>query len=216
MPRRPSRRSAPVVLVFLKAPRPGFVKTRLAAEIGDAAATKLYRHLAERQVAAIPAKWRTEIHYAPRGARTTMTDWLGSRPSYRLQRDVDLGARLTAAFAQAFEHGAERVIAVGADCPDLDAAWLGTAAARLDKADIVIGPARDGGYYLIGLRRPTPAVFEGIPWGTSGVLQETLARVRDLDAEVALLAEKEDIDDGPSFRRYRQRQSRAAKALAAR
>jgi uncharacterized protein len=201
----------------LKAPRRGFVKTRLAAEIGDAAATQVYRELARRQIAVIPAEWRTEIHYTPRGSRTEMVSWLGSRPHYRLQRGVDLGARLIAAFAQVFRQGAERVIAVGADCPALDGACLRTAVARLDEADVVLGPARDGGYYLIGLRRPMPAVFAEIPWGTSEVLQKTLARVRAVGAKIALLDEKEDIDDGPSFRRYEKRQfSRARASVSAR
>jgi rSAM/selenodomain-associated transferase 1 len=231
MPRNPSRHSlhriryratransgsAPVVLAFLKAPRRGFVKTRLAAVIGDAAATKVYRELARRQIAVIPAEWRTEIHYTPRGSRTEMVSWLGSRPHYRLQRGVDLGARLIAAIAQAFRRGAVRVIAVGADCPDLDAACLRTAVARLDAADVVLGPARDGGYYLIGLRGPLPAVFEAISWGTPEVLQQTLARVRAIGAKIALLDEKEDIDDGPSFRRHQKRHSSRARPVSAR
>jgi rSAM/selenodomain-associated transferase 1 len=190
----------------LKAPRHGFVKTRLAADIGNAAATKVYRELAERQVAAIPAGWSTEIQYTPRGARAAMVAWLGSRPSYRLQRGGDLGARLAAAFAQGFHRGDGRVIAVGADCPDLDTSCLTTAAASLKKADVAIGPARDGGYYLIGLRRPEPDLFAGIRWGSSEVLTATLDRAQALGATVALLDEKEDIDDAAALGRYRQRQ----------
>ena len=229
MPRRPTRNIAlasrrrrqvattsgeTTVLVFLKAPRAGYVKTRLAATIGGAAANQLYRELAERQLAVIPPHWRFEVCYAPRGARREMVAWLGRRTRLRLQEGNDLGARLTTAFRTTFERGSNRVLAIGADCPDLDAACLNAAANALDDCDAVLGPAKDGGYYLIGMRRNLPRLFEDIAWSSSAVLRTTLERARESKASVRLLAEKEDIDDFDSLQRYRSRQSPALNATA--
>lgn len=199
--------TAPTVLVFLKAPRSGYVKTRLAATLGSAAANAVYRELTERQMAEIPAQWRLEVYYAPRGARPEMRTWLGKRPRYRLQRGEGLGARLTNAFRAAFAAGARRVLAIGADCPDLDAASLRVASQALDATDVVLGPAKDGGYYLIGLRRHLPGLFAEIPWSSDAVLRTTLRRARALDASIHLLEEREDIDDAAALRRYRLRQA---------
>lgn len=198
----------PLVLVFLKAPRPGFVKTRLARDLGPAQAARIYRRLAEAQLEKIPRDWLVEIRYAPRGARAEMRAWLGPRWHLRVQRSGDLGVRLTAAFAQAFKNGAHRVFAVGADCPELDAARLQRAADALTLADVVLGPARDGGYYLIGLRRPAPALFKGIPWSTTAVLRETRRRARAAGWRVRLLDELEDVDDVASWRRAQSRDQR--------
>lgn len=198
---------APTVLVFLKAPRSGYVKTRLATTLGSAAANDVYRELTERQMAEIPALWRLEVHYAPRGARPEMITWLGKRPRYRLQRGEGLGPRLTSAFGAAFAAGANRVLAIGADCPDLDTASLHHASQALDTTDVVLGPAKDGGYYLIGLRRHLPGLFAEIPWSSAAVLRTTLRRARALGVSVHLLEEKEDIDDAAALRRYRLRQA---------
>jgi uncharacterized protein len=199
--------TAPTVLVFLKAPRFGYVKTRLAGTLGSAAANAVYRELTERQMAEIPAHWRLEVHYAPRGARPEMRPWLGKRPRYRLQRGEGLGARLTNAFGAAFAAGASRVFAIGADCPDLDAASMRLASQALNATDVVLGPAKDGGYYLIGLRRHLPSLFAEIPWSSDEVLRTTLRRARALGASIHLLEEREDIDDAAALRRYRLRQA---------
>ena len=204
------------VLVFLKAPRPGYVKTRLAATIGGEAANRLYRELAERQLEAIPSHWRSEVCYAPRGARREMVAWLGRRTRLRLQDGDDLGARLTTAFRTAFERGSKRVLAIGADCPDLDAACLNAAANALNDCDAVLGPAKDGGYYLIGMRRNLPRLFEDIAWSSSTVLRTTIERARESKASVRLLVEKEDIDDFDSLQRYRSRERRELNAIVRR
>jgi hypothetical protein len=165
------------------------VKTRLAATIGGAAANQLYRELAERQLAVIPSHWRFEVCYAPHGARREMVAWLGRRTRLRLQEGNDLGARLTTAFRTTFERGSKRVLAIGADCPDLDASCLNAAANALDDCDTVLGPAKDGGYYLIGMRRNLPRLFEDIAWSSSTVLRATIERARESKASVRLLVE---------------------------
>ena len=200
-----SGEDVPVVMVLLKAPRPGYVKTRLARDIGFPRATRLYRQLAERQVRAVPAAFHLEVHYAPRGAAAEMRAWLGERPRYRAQAGGDLGRRLEHAFARGFARGAARLLAIGADCPELDGPCLERAAHCLRRCDVVLGPARDGGYFLIGLRRPAPQLFAGIAWSSAEVLAQTLKRIKECGLSLALLGEKEDVDDLESLRRLRAR-----------
>jgi hypothetical protein len=188
-------------MAFLKAPRPGFVKTRLGRQIGDEQATRLYRAMAERQLKRVPAAFRIEVHYAPRGAAAEMREWLGPGFYYRAQSDGDLGRRLTRAFVQAFKRGAGAAIAIGADCPGLDGACLTEAAQRLGQTDVILGPAADGGYYLIGLRRPAPQLFADIAWSSEKVMRQTLARIKASGLSVHLLPVREDIDDRESLLR---------------
>lgn len=194
---------ATLVMIFLKAPRPGTVKTRLGKETGFEQATVVYRQLAEAQLSWIPADFGTEIHYAPRGAVQEMRAWLGGRRLYRAQTGGNLGARLGQAFAGAFRRGYARVIAIGSDCPELDEDCLHRASRALAENDVVLGPATDGGYYLIGLRRPAPRLFEDIAWSTATVLATTQARIQECGLSSFLLEEKEDIDDLASLRRHR-------------
>lgn len=200
-----ARSSAPpLVLLFLKAPRAGLVKTRLAQDLGPTRAVRVYRRLAATQLRRIPATWPVEIQYTPRGARAEMRAWLGVRGTLRLQRGGDLGARMQAAFARAFARGARPVLAIGGDCPGLDATRLGTAVGALARADVVLGPARDGGYYLIGLRRPAPELFRDIPWSTDRVWRTTQQRAWAAGHQVHLLPKLEDVDDLASLRRTEQ------------
>jgi hypothetical protein len=186
---------------MLKAPRPGTVKTRLGAEIGFERATQIYRLLAERQMFAVPEGWRREIHFSPVAAEMEMRAWLGRGHDYFPQCEGDLGRRLGDAVAGAFGRGATSVVVVGGDCPDLDEGCLREAVAALRTSDVVLGPALDGGYYLIGLRRPALRLFSGIPWSTEKVLETTLARITEDHLSYVLLAPKEDIDDLAGLRR---------------
>jgi hypothetical protein len=98
------------------------------------------------------------------------------------------------AFVEAASEGADRVVMVGADCPEITAELLEKALERLATTDIVLGPASDGGYYLIGLRQPNPQLFANISWGSDQVLAETLFRARQLSLAVSLLQELSDVD----------------------
>ena len=191
-----------LVMAFLKAPRPGTVKTRLGREIGFNEATVVYRDLAEQQLGRIPAGFRTEIHYAPRGAGNEMRQWLGRNYHYRAQCGGDLGERMRRAFGQGFVRGYQPIIAIGSDCSGLDEVCLRQAVAALAQSDVVLGPASDGGYYLIGLRRPEPRLFETIEWSTAAVLATTQARIRECGLSCSLLEEKEDVDDQAGLRRH--------------
>ncbi|HWA84662.1 MAG TPA: TIGR04283 family arsenosugar biosynthesis glycosyltransferase [Opitutus sp.] len=192
----------PLLLVFLKAPRPGFAKTRLAAALGPERALDVYRALVVRQLREIPAGWPVEIHFTPADAEAEMRAWLGPMPSYVAQTDGDLGRRLRHAFAGAFDRGASRVIVIGGDCPELDDDTFHETALRLARADVVLGPAVDGGYYLLALRRAAPSLFSNIPWGTSHVLGTTFARAGRLGLARELLVPKSDVDDLTGYRRY--------------
>ena len=192
----------PLVIVFLKAPRAGRVKTRLAAEVGPERALEVYRRLGARQWREIPRDMPAEAHYTPHGAAREIKDWLGWRARVRAQSGSGLGGRLERALAGAFSRGYRPVIVIGGDCPALDGATLRSAAALLEKTDAVLGPARDGGFYLLGLREPQPGLLEeGIDWGTERVLAQTRARLAQMGLSCALLPEMEDIDDEDSLRR---------------
>ena len=148
--------ASPLVMVFLKAPRVGSVKSRLASSLGAELATDIYRGMVERQLRQIPKGWRVEVHFCPADAETEMRAWLGSDYVYCPQIAGDLGERLQAAFSAAFSKGESYVLAIGGDCPVLATSTLTEATARLVRADVVLGPATDGGYYLFALRRSAP------------------------------------------------------------
>ena len=184
-----------MVLVFAKAPRPGTVKTRLASGVGDEAATDIYRRMG-RMVIDQVAEARAEVAvcYAPSNAEEEVRAWLGDAPGrYWPQPDGDLGHRMRRMFDLAFAL-ADRVVAVGADAPAVDADTVHRALDALDSADVVLGPATDGGYYLVALRAPNPALFADVPWSTDTVLRETAARARESDSRVTYLEVESDID----------------------
>ncbi len=193
---------APTLLLFLKAPRAGDVKTRLAADIGPEEALAVYRRLAEAQVRRLPGDWPLEIHYAPPDARAEMERWLGYGRTFFPQAHGDLGARLAVAVQGAFATGARSVICLGADCPALDAARLREAdRALVDGADIVFGPADDGGYYLVGMNRAETAVFTRIPWSTEKTLAASLAAAERNGLKIKLLEPLSDVDTADDLAR---------------
>lgn len=185
----------PLVLVFAKAPRPGQVKTRLAADLGDEAAVRIYRTMGRRVVDGLRGgPFRIRVCFAPADARAEMADWLGHTDvDFHPQSDGDLGQRMEAAAAEAFRFGS-RVCLVGTDTPDLDHRVVEEALKGLDEADAVVGPARDGGYYLLALNRLEPSLFRDVPWSTSKVLETTLARAREAGLDVRTLRMRVDVD----------------------
>lgn len=179
------------LLVFTKYPVPGRVKTRLIPAIGAEAAALLHRRLTEQTLAEmrkLPARLKVCYDGA---TRAEMRDWLGEL-ELREQGGGNLGERLSRAVALSFREGARRVVVVGTDAPALTAETASEAFQLLENIDLVLGPARDGGYYLIGLSRPAPELFTGIEWSSEKVLRQTLAAAAGL--RVALLQEMADID----------------------
>lgn len=185
--------------ILVKAPIPGRVKTRLAAELGAEQATELYRALGRSVVAAcVDPGYHTVVWYTPAAARAAVRGWLqGVEPlAFRPQVRGGLGVRLGAAFARHFGEGVPRVILVGSDCPGVERGVITQAFAALDRYDLVLGPAHDGGYYLIGLRSTTRGgrLFHGVSWSTPDVLRQTLLAARRLGLRPALLPVLRDVD----------------------
>lgn len=143
--------------------------------------------------------WQLHIHFT--GATLEdMQTWLGPQLAYRLQPTGSLGDRIWSGFEQGFAEGCDRIIAIGADCPDLNTQHIQQAFQQLHNCSLVLGPAQDGGYYLIGLRRPskpTPRLgklFQGIDWSTPHVLQQTQLKAQQIGLSLSQLEILSDID----------------------
>lgn len=190
------------VIVFARAPEAGRVKTRLAAELGDDQALRVYRELGRRVLSQVRALGECElvVAFTPSDGAAAVRAWLDGADRYEPQSDGDLGARMAAAIATPFAEGARRVVVIGTDCPSIDAALVAEAFARLEGCDAVFAPAADGGYVLAGLAGPCPALFEGIPWSTPATLRVTLERARASGLTVSLLPECRDIDTASDWR----------------
>jgi rSAM/selenodomain-associated transferase 1 len=198
---------AELLIAFVKRPRAGEVKTRLARDLGPGDAAELYRAMADhvlRETAPVPAGYARLVRFAPREARDEIAAWLPGEP-LEPQTAGDLGARMAGAFAQAFADGAQRVVLIGTDAPGLGRAHVTGAFAGLRDHRLVLGPAADGGYYLVGLSAPAPSLFEGIDWSTPSVLAATIERARAMGLVPSLLAELGDVDTVEDVRRERQR-----------
>jgi uncharacterized protein len=190
------RATRPLLLLFVRAPRSGEVKRRLAAGVGEARALAVYQRLAGIAAAAARAAapaLDVRLLFTPDDAEAEMRAWLGEG-DWHAQGWGDLGERLERAFASAFAEGYGPVLAVGSDLPELDAGDLSAALDALAGAEAVVGPAEDGGYWLIGLRGERSLPFRGIDWSTPAVLPQTLARLRADGVEPALLRTQRDVD----------------------
>ena len=186
------------LIVFTRYPEPGKAKTRLIPVLGKAGAANLHRLMAQRTIARALSlqnsrRLSVEIHHT-NDSQQQMQDWLGTNIIYQNQIDGDLGAKMTAAFQQSFNSGVDKAAIIGTDCPDLKVEIMAQAFDKLSQHDLVLGPAKDGGYYLIGLRRSIPELFSGIKWGTSEVFASTQAIAQNLDLNIAYLPTLADID----------------------
>ncbi|MBI5570767.1 MAG: TIGR04283 family arsenosugar biosynthesis glycosyltransferase [Desulfomonile tiedjei] len=186
------------VIVFTRYPEPGRTKTRLIPILGAEGAANLQRSMAEHAIERIRLVCQVhpvevEVRYEG-GSLLQMSGWLGQDLSYREQHAGDLGTRMRLAFEEAFREGAGQVILVGTDCPGISAGLLERSFRELRAHDLVLGPATDGGYYLMGLKRLTPELFSGVPWGTSTVLATTLELARKSSLSTHLVDELTDVD----------------------
>ncbi len=194
----PPRRSAPptgrIAVAFAKAPTPGRVKTRLAEEIGAQAAARLYAEMAGEVVKRLSSpSFDLWICYDPPQAAAEIQAWLGEGVALIPQQEGDLGSRMQAALTAALLV-ARKACVVGTDVPDLDAGIVDEAFARLEEADVVIGPAGDGGYYLLAVKQVFPELFSEIPWSTSQVMEHTLAAAESSGLKVETLVTLDDVD----------------------
>jgi rSAM/selenodomain-associated transferase 1 len=191
------------VCLFVKSPRLGEAKTRLAREIGAARANVIYRALVEHQAAEIPIDWRVAVYFAPSDAAEDLKTWLSPQlqngTRFVPQCEGDLGRRLRTAVRREFDNGSERVYLIGGDCPGLSRNYFHEADRALSDNDIVLGPAQDGGYVLLAIKGCHDILFRDIDWSTPAVLQQTLAAARRQTLSVCLLRSLVDIDDATSL-----------------
>jgi len=179
------------ILIFAKAPVPGRVKTRLIPALGAEGAAALAREMLEATVEeALATGLAVELCGEPEPA-----GWYAARPGLALtdQGDGDLGERLARAAGRVL--GEDRILLIGADCPELDRGRLRAAAEALEDHDAVIHPAHDGGYALLGLRRFDPSVFEGIDWSTPVVAGQTIAKIGALRWSLRIGETLRDVDE---------------------
>ena len=180
------------VVVFGREPRPGGVKTRLARGIGDQAAAAVYGVLLEatlRHASAVGA------HLVLSLAESPSNGWDPPMEApIEVQGDGDLGRRMGHSFTRRFADGYDRVVIIGSDCPALRPHHIVEAFKRLADVPVVLGPAVDGGYWLIGQSAPGGLDLSGIPWSSPETLSATRRRLRDLEVDWQELAELRDID----------------------
>lgn len=204
-------------------PEPGRVKTRLAEALGAGRAVAIHRELAERvlfraRAAALSGAVDLEVRLAgasPAAGRR----WLGRRFRVRPQADGTLGDRLAEAMRTAFAEGVPAALAIGSDCPDVSGSLVRDAVAALERSPVVLGPALDGGYYLVGVRASAaasavPALFGDVPWGSSEVLAVTLERLSAAGIAPALLPALADVDRPEDVARWEHQRSAEARATA--
>lgn len=187
-----------VIIEFVKYPRAGHVKTRLAAEIGAEAACHIYKKMAmitHRELVKLQEdKISDLIVYADGSDVGSFKRWLPQSDEIWPQPEGDLGVRLGYVFQRAFDLGYRYVAAVGTDCPGLDANKIRDAIGRLKKSDVVIVPAKDGGYALIGTNRFYHELFRAIPWSSGKVFEKTLKIAKMKNLAVAITEPEADID----------------------
>jgi rSAM/selenodomain-associated transferase 1 len=199
------------LLIFAREPVLGRVKTRLAANIGPEAALATYRELLAITAAAVQATqvlatvWLAEaaaVTALGAPASIARPEWPGL--PWRVQPPAgSLGDRMAHAFAEAFAVGARHVVVIGTDCPGLTTDLLRQAFAQLATHDLVVGPAADGGYYLIGMNELHTNLFANKQWSTDSVLSATLADAENLGLRVAQLPTLADVDSGSDLAAWR-------------
>ena len=186
------------LILFARYPESGRVKTRLIPSLGAEGAAALHRRLVLRTLRTASAACRVanadlEIYFDG-GSEKAMQHWLGDGWRYRPQGDGDLGQRMARAFENSFQEGSTATVVIGSDCPALIADLVIAAFGHLSSNRAILGPANDGGYYLVGLSRAVPELFRSIAWGTETVLAESLQVLKHIGIKSALLNPLDDLD----------------------
>ncbi|MBI5116021.1 TIGR04283 family arsenosugar biosynthesis glycosyltransferase [Candidatus Poribacteria bacterium] len=208
------------LIIFTRYPAPGNTKTRLIPAVGAQGAADLHRRMTEHALSRLKRlkphrRVSIEISYDG-GSEQLMKEWLGPGVIFRPQIGSGLGERMAGAFSEAFAEGAEKVVLVGTDCPGLNVSIAEEAFRALRHSDVVLGPASDGGYYLIGLKRVTPQLFDGISWGATEVLEQTLKTANDLGLSTAFVSKLDDVDRVEDLHVWEKEESGTATASLAR
>ncbi len=191
------------LIIFTRYPVPGETKTRLIPTLGEEGAADLQRGMTEHTLDSVLPFAEDDLDMQVRfagGDMAVMEQWLGKGLAFAHQGDGDLGARMERAFRESFQAGFGKVIIIGTDCPELDQTLVREAMMLLDDNHMVLGPASDGGYYLIGIRSGAmeglfAAAFQGIPWGTGRVFTDTVNALARIRIDLGLLDELDDVDE---------------------
>ena len=196
------------LLVFIKNEKPGYVKTRLASSIGKQEALRAYQLLlkyTKEQISEL--SYYKEIWYSEFIEKNDI--WSEGGFSKKLQKGINLGERMRHAFENAFIEGnSDRVVLIGSDCAELTGDIIKTAFEVLQEKDVVIGPAYDGGYYLIGMKRFIPELFDSIPWSTPEVFYRTTQVLEGRKTSYGLLQQLSDVDEAEDWDKVKDRLNR--------
>jgi uncharacterized protein len=211
------------LLVFAKTPKPRKVKTRLLAAVSAEVAAALHEACIADTLRLVRTMRGCDVFFFAAGGtsyfrRLVKKHGSGARVRVLPQRGVDLGARMEAAFRKCFALGYREVVVIGTDTPWMGRKLVRRAFAALRANDVVIGPAEDGGYYLLGMRKMVVEIFQGMPWSTERVLELTLQKIVALKLRKKLLRQDFDLDRPGDLRkaaRMLKGKPRAAPQLAA-
>ena len=191
------------LLVFTRYPEPGSTKTRMIPLLGAQGAAQLHKEMTEhlmKQIQDLPASRDLLIEILFEGGDPFLfKKWLGNDYQYTAQYKGELGIRMAQAFKTSFKHGAFSTVIIGSDIPGITADLINEAFERLADTNLVLGPAKDGGYYLIGLQKDVmagavPLLFSSISWGTGIVLEQTINKAEKQGFSYSLIKELEDVD----------------------
>ncbi|MGL5033382.1 MAG: TIGR04282 family arsenosugar biosynthesis glycosyltransferase [Microcystaceae cyanobacterium] len=206
------------LLIISRYPEIGRTKTRLIPLLGAAGAANLHKILTETTINLVKTFWlsfqpqneavtATSAVYFLGGNPELMRQWLGAELAYYPQIEGDLGQKMQQAVTHSFEQKANRVVVIGTDCPTLTVAILTEAFNILADYDVVIGPAEDGGYYLIGLSRAIAEPFMNIDWGTERVFAQTVAALTTKNYKIHYLPMLRDIDRPEDYLHWQRAKS---------
>lgn len=182
--------------IMIKYPEPGKVKTRLAREIGEVKASEICKQIAEQVIgntAPSDDEYQRLIFIDPPEREADFRDWLPGE-QFASQHGSNLGERMDYVIRYLLNAGAEKAVITGSDIPKLSRDIIIQAFKELDQADVVIGPARDGGYYLIGMKNPMSELFLNVPWSTKDVFSETARILKQIGNGYGILPVLSDLD----------------------
>ena len=186
-----------LLIVFVKNIKLGSVKTRLAKTVGNDVAFTIYKELVK-----ITEKVTGNIDVAKRiyfSDKIVNTKWIGTEK--RVQKGIDLGKRMENAFKEGFNDGYKKIVLIGSDLPDISTNIIEQGFAVLEKKEVVFGPAEDGGYYLVGLTKPTSLIFKNKRWSTPNLLETTINELQTKNIEVSLLKVLNDVDTFEDYKK---------------
>lgn len=194
LPTAATIKASEALLIFVKNPVPGQVKTRLARDIGEENATAVYSELLRYTMEiSLPLECVKRVYY--NNEIDENDNWAMHGYDQSMQAGGSIGERMASAFRESLENGRfEKVVIIGSDCPQITTHHIEDAFQLLEVNDLVLGPALDGGYYLIGLRHFYPVLFTGIEWSSERVHQQTTQRARTLKISIANLEVLRDLD----------------------